>query len=60
MIEEGIERGELGPIDPQLAAWLLLGMAYPFFAPGPASTTAGIAGEIVRVFFEGLGKRGLE
>lgn len=31
---EGVQHGEMRPIDPNLATWVLLGMLYPFFAPG--------------------------
>ncbi len=58
MLAEGMERGEVRRMDPQLAAWLLLGMAYPFFQPAysPGEMDE-IAGTLVGVFFEGLGVR---
>jgi AcrR family transcriptional regulator len=55
MLGEGMGRGELRAIDPQLAAWLLLGMAYPFFHPGQATAMPEIATALLSVFFEGLG-----
>src|SRR5512140_725368 len=33
LIEAGAELGEFRPQDAQLAAWILLGMMYPFFYP---------------------------
>ncbi len=35
MLQAGVARGELRPIDPHAATWLLLGMMYPFFTPNP-------------------------
>ena len=35
ILQAGVARGELRPIDPRAAAWLLLGMMYPFFTPNP-------------------------
>ena len=56
MLEAGMRDGEVKPIDPQLATWLLLGMAYPFFHPayGTESMTE-VAATLTSVFFEGLG-----
>ena len=57
ILREGMARGELKPLDPQLAAWLLLGMAYPFFNAahigGSAESSAGVLSD---VFFDGLGR----
>lgn len=33
ILRQGIERGELRPMDTRLATWILLGMAYPFLFP---------------------------
>ncbi len=35
ILEDGIERAELKPINVQAAAWILLGMMYPFFYASP-------------------------
>ena len=55
VLQAGIERGELRPVNTQLATWLLLGMAYPFFYPshhlGDADETIEL---MVSVFFDGL------
>ncbi|MGB9739580.1 MAG: TetR/AcrR family transcriptional regulator [Chloroflexus aggregans] len=57
MIKTGIERGELRPVDPKLATWLLLGLLYPFFHIEQAmvddSSTA-LADLIITTFFDGL------
>ena len=58
MLRGGMARGEVKPLDPQLAAWLLLGMAYPFFnAPHMAVSATQGARVLVDVFFEGLGAK---
>lgn len=54
LLATGMEQGELRRADPQLAAWLLLGMAYPFF--DPTHHAAGVADLLVEVFFDGLGR----
>lgn len=57
MIRAGIERGELRPVDPHLATWLLLGMLYPFFHTEQAKigeNGEAIADLIVTTFFDGL------
>jgi hypothetical protein len=55
VLQAGIERDELRPVNTQLATWLLLGMAYPFFYPshhlGDADETIEL---MVSVFFDGL------
>jgi AcrR family transcriptional regulator len=55
-ISAGIAAGELRPIDPQLATWILLGMAYPFFTPSSArelGSSADTIAAIMAVFFDG-------
>lgn len=55
MLEDGMQRGELRTMEPQLAAWLLLGMAYPFLHPGrPDEPVAEIGHVLVSVFFDGV------
>jgi AcrR family transcriptional regulator len=56
IMDEGIQRGELRPMDPTVATWLLLGMMYPFLDAAPADDTAApdaTAGLILTVFFDG-------
>lgn len=56
LLRTGIARGELQSVNVQLATWLLLGMAYPFFSPTyPDVATTEVVDLIVRVFFDGLG-----
>ena len=57
MLQGGMARGEVKPLDPQLAAWLLLGLAYPFFnATHLAVSATDGARVLVDVFFDGLGR----
>lgn len=56
ILQGGVERGELRPLDPRLTTWLLLGMMVPFFttsaihvAPPPDQITA----TILTLFFNG-------
>jgi AcrR family transcriptional regulator len=35
ILQAGVARGDLRPIDSRAATWLLLGMMYPFFTPNP-------------------------
>jgi AcrR family transcriptional regulator len=54
-ISAGIAAGELRPIEPQLATWILLGMAYPFFSPSSVREQGGegAIAAIMAVFFDG-------
>ncbi len=56
MLAAGIERGELRPMDPGVATWLLLGMMYPFFYSAHAGEM-GASDEAVQlmlaIFFDG-------
>jgi hypothetical protein len=55
LLQTGIARGELRPVNVQLATWLLLGMAYPFFSPThPGEAMDEVVELIVSVFFDGL------
>jgi len=56
LLADGVARGELAPLDPHRAAWVLLGMLYPFLDPaGPAGGGApdAVVALLVRVFFDG-------
>ena len=61
LLQIGIAAGEVRPINPSLATWLLLGMAYPFFYPshllGDPDETIAV---IVSVFFDGVSCQGTE
>ncbi len=53
----GMASGELRPLDPQLATWMLLGMLFPFFYPSqerPEGVAPGTIASILDVYFDGL------
>jgi len=57
ILRGGVERGELKPVNVQLATWILLGMAYPFFYPAHEHELGGVSEAMdlmVNVFFDGL------
>ncbi|MFN3372560.1 MAG: TetR/AcrR family transcriptional regulator [Chloroflexus sp.] len=57
MIRAGIDRGELRPVDPYVATWLLMGMLYPFFHTEQTRIDEhgeAIADLIITTFFDGL------
>lgn len=59
MIEEGLRQGELRPVDPMIATWILLGSMVPFFGTNPergSMSSAQVTAEIVNIFFDGLEK----
>ncbi len=58
LLARGMAAGELRSIDPATAAWILLGMMYPFFHPGQGQTAPDerTTDSIVSVFFEGLAR----
>ncbi len=57
MLRDGIQRGELRPMDARTATWLLLGMVYPFIYPAREreAVAAGEAAKLlVAIFFDGV------
>lgn len=57
ILQAGIDRGELRPVDLHLATWLLLGMAYPFFYPAGAKRMDdpdAVIELMITAFFDGL------
>ena len=59
ILRGGVERGELKPVNVQLATWILLGMAYPFLYPAHEHELGGVREAMdlmVTTFFDGLGK----
>jgi len=59
ILEEGIQSGELRPMDTHLGTWVLLGMLYPFFFPGQErqGERRPLAVEsILSIFFDGAGQ----
>lgn len=58
ILQEGMARGEVRPLDAQTATWLLLGLAYPFFYPAhphAGGAESEIVDLLVGVFFDGIG-----
>lgn len=55
-VQEGVERGELRPVDPVRTTWVLLGMIYPFIQSARiAEDQQGPEELVLRIFFDGLG-----
>jgi AcrR family transcriptional regulator len=57
ILEEGMQSGELRRIDPAVAAWILLGMIYPFSHPAQTIETPPTSARIeqlVTVYLDGL------
>ena len=60
LLQEGIECGELEPMDVKTGTWILLGMLYPFFYPSQevAPADRGEAIDLMlRIFFDGAVRR---
>jgi len=53
LLAEGSASGELRPIDPDWALWVLLGMIYPFLTPPAAAADPGAVTQLLDVFFHG-------
>jgi AcrR family transcriptional regulator len=61
MLEEGMTAGEFQPLDVHLAAWILLGMMYPFFYPRSERDGLDMTATsrmIVNVYFKGIQANG--
>ena len=57
ILQEGIQSGELRPMDPIVATWALLGMMYPYFYPAHSSDLlppAEVAERLVQIFLDGV------
>ncbi len=57
VIEQGIQKGELRPLNPALATWSLLGMMYPYFFPAHATELpppAEVIDHLVLIYLDGL------
>ena len=60
LLRAGVERGELRPLDPDLAVWGLLGLMYPFFNPAhvrAGTDTRRVVEFVLMVFLEGVAAR---
>jgi len=59
ILQAGIERGELKPVDPSVATWALLGMMYPYFYPAHSQEVPPpreVHTQLVRIFMDGLSR----
>jgi len=59
VIEQGIQNGELRPLNPALATWSLLGMMYPYFFPAHATELPPpdeVIDHLVLIYLDGLAK----
>lgn len=57
ILAEGIAQGEFRPVDPQIGAWALLGMMYPYFHVSPVAgkaPTVVLIEQLSMIFFDGL------
>ena len=58
MLQAGIDRGELRPIDPSVATWTLLGMMYPYFYPAHSQDVpapSAVLEQILTIYLDGIG-----
>lgn len=54
---EGVANDEFKPVDPQIGAWALLGMMYPYFHVSPvtgSAPTEALIEQLSVIFFDGL------
>lgn len=59
VMKEGIKNGEILNAQPEMLAWILLGMMYPFFYPNSSRTSGQnqeVVDTILQIFFEGICK----
>lgn len=57
MLATGMETGELRRMDPEMAAWALLGIMYPYFYPAHATdlpTSIDVADRLAEIFLDGI------
>lgn len=57
ILRAGIEKGELRPVDPSVAAWVLLGMLYPYYYPAHISEVPPsdqVLEQLLAIYFQGL------
>jgi AcrR family transcriptional regulator len=57
ILQAGMERGELRPMNANIATWTLLGMMYPYFHPSPPSQalpTQTVIDELLAIYFDGI------
>ena len=57
LLQAGMARGELRPIDANIATWTLLGMMYPYFHPTPPTQALPfptVIDQLLAIYFDGL------
>jgi TetR/AcrR family transcriptional regulator, cholesterol catabolism regulator len=57
ILQEGVQSGDLRPVDPTVATWALLGMMYPYFYPAHSSDLLPpmeVAEQLVNIFLVGI------
>ena len=57
LLAAGMARGELRPMNANIATWTLLGMMYPYFHPAPPSQalpTETVVDELLTIYLDGL------
>lgn len=57
LLEGGMVRGELRPMNTSIATWTLLGMMYPYFHPAPPSQalpTETVVEELLAIYLDGI------
>ena len=57
LLQEGMARGELRPMNANIATWTLLGMMYPYFHPAPPTQSLPfptVIDELLAIYFDGL------
>ncbi len=59
ILQAGMRSGELRPVNPHLATWVLLGMMYPFFYTSKSNrapdNAAVVLDDMLSIYFDGLG-----
>jgi len=60
ILQAGIDKGELRPMDPGVAVWALLGMMYPYFYPAHSADVpppANVCEHLTSIFMDGMAVR---
>jgi AcrR family transcriptional regulator len=56
ILEQGVQRGELRPLEPKLISWVLLGILYPYVSPGATAQPSAqqISELLASIYFHGV------
>ncbi len=57
LLQDGMTRGELRPMNANIATWTLLGMMYPYFHPAPPTQALPfqtVIDELLAIYFDGI------